>query len=163
MVVTDNGTQFTAEKFQSFLKANGIKHCLTAPGHPATNGVAENFVKTFKASLKKALLENRTKNYYEISSNFLIAYRRAAHCSSKVSPAVAMLGRELVINFDRLIPRKKQACTVDVLKHNLLQAQSKQREYHKGKRMQELREFRSFSLEIKCSSETTPILTERDG
>ncbi|XP_055586480.1 uncharacterized protein K02A2.6-like [Uranotaenia lowii] len=54
-LVTDNGTQFTATRFRDFLKANGIKQTLTAPGHPATNGAAENFVKTFKKSLKKTI------------------------------------------------------------------------------------------------------------
>ena len=45
-VVTDNGTGFTSTEFGDFLAANGIKHSKIAPGHPATNGLAENAVKT---------------------------------------------------------------------------------------------------------------------
>lgn len=37
-LVSDNGRQFTADEFQVYMKANNIKHILTAPGHPATNG-----------------------------------------------------------------------------------------------------------------------------
>ena len=40
-LVTDNGSQFTSVEFQKFLKENNIEHTLTAPGHPATNGLAE--------------------------------------------------------------------------------------------------------------------------
>ncbi|XP_040197550.1 uncharacterized protein K02A2.6-like, partial [Rana temporaria] len=43
-IVTDNGAQFTSQRF---LTAHNIKHKLTAPYHPATNGQAERFVQTF--------------------------------------------------------------------------------------------------------------------
>ncbi|XP_040195388.1 uncharacterized protein K02A2.6-like, partial [Rana temporaria] len=46
-IVTDNGAQFTSQEFQHFLTAHNIKHKLTAPYHPATNGQAERFVQTF--------------------------------------------------------------------------------------------------------------------
>ena len=43
--VTDNGPQFVSNMFQKFMKSNnGIKHILSAPYHPATNGLAERFV-----------------------------------------------------------------------------------------------------------------------
>ena len=47
-LVTDNGIQFTSADFQKFLKDNDIEHRLTAPGHPATNGLAERYVGEFK-------------------------------------------------------------------------------------------------------------------
>ena len=40
------------EEFQSFLKQNGVKHPTSAPHHPATNGLAERFVQSFKQSMK---------------------------------------------------------------------------------------------------------------
>lgn len=51
-LVTDNGTQFKSAEFKHFVKMNGLDHFSTAPGHPATNGQAENSVKTTKRSLK---------------------------------------------------------------------------------------------------------------
>ena len=51
-VVSDNGSQFTSEEFEEFMKRNGIKHMFSAPYHPATNGLVERFVQTFKKAMK---------------------------------------------------------------------------------------------------------------
>ncbi|XP_038064022.1 uncharacterized protein K02A2.6-like [Patiria miniata] len=51
-LVSDNGPQFKSEEFETFLKRNGVKHITSAPYHPATNGLAEPFVQTFKNGLK---------------------------------------------------------------------------------------------------------------
>lgn len=51
-IVSDNGPQYTSEEFQDFMRKNGIKYFKSAPHHPATNGLAERFVQTFKKSIK---------------------------------------------------------------------------------------------------------------
>lgn len=43
-VVTENRTQFTSEEFKTFMRQNGILHLTSAPGHPASNGLAERYV-----------------------------------------------------------------------------------------------------------------------
>ncbi len=46
-VVSDNGPQFASAEFQQFMQG----HIRSAPYHPASNGLVEHFVRTFKESM----------------------------------------------------------------------------------------------------------------
>lgn len=101
-LVSDNGPQFTSDEFRSFTKSNGIKHTFSAPYHPATNGLAERAVKTFKNAMKAA--KNDKGNLYTKLARFLFAYRNAPHCTTNESPAFLMFGRTLRSHLDILRP-----------------------------------------------------------
>ena len=47
-------SQFTAAKFQLFCKHNGIHHIWIAPCYPASIGLAERAMKTFKRGIQKS-------------------------------------------------------------------------------------------------------------
>lgn len=133
-LVSDNGSQFLSGEVQKFLTANGIQHKLTSPGHPATNGEAENMVKTFKSSLLKCLYE-QDKSVNSIIANFLMGYRKAIHCSTGLSPAQMMLGRDIRSALEIMNPcRKPDTQEEQTAKENVLQKQKVQMQHYRGTR-----------------------------
>lgn len=102
--VSDSGTQFTSEEFQTFLRINGIKHKRGAPYHPATNGQAERYVQTIKNKLK-AISCSKNEMRKEVS-NILLAYRRAIHSTTGKSPAMMVFGRQIRSRLDFMMPKE---------------------------------------------------------
>lgn len=94
----------TSFEFQEFLRKNGIDHILTAPGHPATNGQAENFVKTFKNSLLTSILQYKNVNMDLTINKFLFYYRITKHCTTNHTPSKLMFGREVKSLFSLMKP-----------------------------------------------------------
>ena len=46
-----NGTHFTDEQLDTWLRNLNVHHILAAPWHPKSNGLTENFVKTIKSAI----------------------------------------------------------------------------------------------------------------
>ena len=63
MIVSDNATSFTSEHFAEFCEKNGIYHVTSAPFHPASNGLAERAVQTFKSGFDKMGKEVSRRNW----------------------------------------------------------------------------------------------------
>ena len=105
-LVSDNGPQFIADEFSVFMKTSGIKHIRSAPYHPATNGLAERFVQTFKQGLRASNAEK--KSLSSKLANFLLAYRTAPHSTTGESPALLFMGRNLRTRLDLLKPDIRQ-------------------------------------------------------
>ncbi|XP_028656990.1 uncharacterized protein K02A2.6-like [Erpetoichthys calabaricus] len=101
-LVSDNGTQFTSAEFQAFVKKNGIKHITSVPYHPATNGLAERFIQSFKLSMKA--MEKEKESLHVKIAGFLLAYRNTAHSTTGQTPAMLFLGRSLRSRLDLLKP-----------------------------------------------------------
>lgn len=103
-IVSDNGPQFTSEEFKQFVDNNGIRHILTAPGHPATNGQAENFVKTVKKSIYANLNDKNPDDFDTILNRLLADYRATKHCTTQESPFKLIFGREMKTRFSSVKP-----------------------------------------------------------
>ena len=101
-LVSDNGPQFTAEEFATFMQSCGIKHTRSAPYHPATNGLAERFVQSLKQALKAS--QNSGRPLSERLCDFLLMYRNADHSTTGVSPNSLFLKREVRTRLDLLRP-----------------------------------------------------------
>ena len=115
-VVSDNGPQFISEEFSDFMKANGVKHVRIAPYHPASNGLAERFVQSFKTALKSSV--NSRLSLSHRLANYLLSYRSTPHSTTGVSPSSLFLHRHIRTRFDLLRPDREA---------RINQKQSKQR------------------------------------
>ncbi|XP_046802727.1 uncharacterized protein K02A2.6-like [Lucilia cuprina] len=103
-IVSDNGPQLTSATFQNFCKNLGVQHITTAPFHPASNGLAERFVRTFKSSVRKNIDDNMSIK--EAVFKFLSTYRFMPNVDGK-SPIELIRGRPVRTVWSQLLDRKK--------------------------------------------------------
>ncbi|XP_014206406.1 uncharacterized protein K02A2.6-like [Copidosoma floridanum] len=99
-IVTDNGPAFISQEFRKFTRNNNIDHHLVPPYHPASNGAAENAVKTFKNKFKILLLEKLNRK--DALAKYLFQYRSTPHVTTGVTPAELQMGRKFFTRFDLL-------------------------------------------------------------
>ena len=71
----DNGPQFCSEEFAIFLNTNWVRHIHCAPYHPASNGLVEHFVRTFKQALKACEPSSLSLHHIPLQDS------RQVHCS----------------------------------------------------------------------------------
>ena len=55
---SDNGGEYTAKRFQEYIKAEGVRHELTLPKTPQQNGVAERLNRTLVEMVRTMLIES---------------------------------------------------------------------------------------------------------
>ena len=101
-VVTDNGAVFTSKEFQEYMEANGIVLIHTAPYHPASNGLVERAVQTFKLGVKK--MAGETGTLEAKLARFLFSYRATPQTTTGISPGELLMGRRLRSKLDLLHP-----------------------------------------------------------
>ena len=94
VIISDNGSAFKSDEFELFLKISGIKHIMSAPYHPSTNGCVERerAVRTFKTTMKK--LTDITSMSEKLQT-FLFQYRIIPQSITGKSPAELLMNRKL--------------------------------------------------------------------
>ena len=100
IVVSDNGPTFTSEVFSTFLSDNGVKHVTVSPYSPASNGLAERGVQTFKSSIikiNKGCLREKV-------CRFLTRYRTNINSTTGVTPSELLFNRKIRTHLDLLHP-----------------------------------------------------------
>lgn len=100
VIVSDNATTFMSEEFAEFLRRNGIRHLRAPPYHPASNGLVERAVQTFKEGIKRL----KAGSLCTRLSRFLFKYRITPHSTTGQTPAELLWGRKLRSQMDLLHP-----------------------------------------------------------
>lgn len=119
-IVSDNGTPFTASEFSLFCSTNDLKHLNIPPGHPASNGAAENSVKSIKLELKKNMYAFPDYSPEAALSKYLLFYRNNQHPTTDYTPAELMLGRRVSLRFNKITSDKDIARQVKRYKGSVL-------------------------------------------
>ncbi|XP_022797451.1 uncharacterized protein K02A2.6-like [Stylophora pistillata] len=93
-ILSDNGPPFQSAEYEEFLRQNGIRKILVSTYHPSSNGLAEQFVQTFKHSLESSASDPSCTLQQRIQI-FLLSYRSTQHATTGPSLAILFLQREL--------------------------------------------------------------------
>lgn len=91
VVTSDNGPQFTSERWAMFMKRNGIHHKLTPVYHPAGNGLVERFNRVVMGSIQAAI--SAGKDWQKELKNTVWAYR-ITPTKTGYSPFKILRGRD---------------------------------------------------------------------
>ena len=93
IIISDQEPSFVSEIMRTFYKEMGIEAKYSSPYHPETNGLVENFQKTFKIMLNK--FANEEKQWDELIEPLLFAYRQSPHLSTGYSPFELLFAHEV--------------------------------------------------------------------
>src|SRR6266540_2093124 len=142
-IISDRGTHFNNQVIENLLKRFKIRHNLSTPYHPKTNGLVERFNKTLCEFLAK--LNEKRENWNEYILPTLFAYRMKINKSIQFTPFYLTYGREAILPFDednkteiilgervdklstKFTQTKKKAL------ENIEKSQSNQKKYHDRK------------------------------
>lgn len=91
-LISDNGPQFVAHEFETFLKNNGVKHIRSPAYHPASNDAAERLVQNLKRALEKG--KNDQLSLQHCIHNFLFCYRSTPQSTTGKTPEELFIKRE---------------------------------------------------------------------
>jgi Integrase core domain len=105
-LVSDNGPPFNSWQLKQFYSRYGIDHLTTAPYHPASNGIAERFVRSFKEGIIKQQRSGQTDKSRALR-NILRSYRWTPHSTTGVAPAEMLFSRSIRTELARLKPATK--------------------------------------------------------
>ena len=93
-LLSDNGAGYISRAFQDYLKLVGIRHILSAPFHPQTNGKVERYQQSLKRVVNQlpyelpSQLEKAIADFVEYYN-----YRRYHKALGNVTPADVLYGR----------------------------------------------------------------------
>lgn len=107
---TDQGRQFESALFKELCKQFRINKTRTTAFRPQSDGLVERFNRSLEDILSKYINKNQ-RDWDEQLPWALMAYRSSEHDSTKLSPCLMMLGREIELPVDLIYgphPQREQ-------------------------------------------------------
>ena len=111
MIVSDNGPQFASKVWTDVMKKLGVKAVFTTPYHPQANPV-ERANRNIKNYVTKYAADNH-RRWDEQIEQMQFALRTTVNKSTKLTPARALLGKELLAPADLVVLGKDFAIDFD--------------------------------------------------
>ena len=102
-LVSDNGPPFNSYDLVQFYKKYGINHVTAAPYHPASNGIAERFVRSFKEALTKEWNSGETDKIKTVR-RILRNYRWTPHTTTGKRPVDMVFQHTIRTELDLMKP-----------------------------------------------------------
>src|SRR6266542_3424827 len=142
-IISNRETHFNNQVIEKLLERFKIRHNLSTPYHPKTNGLVERFNKTLCESLAK--LNEERENWDEYISLMLFAYRTKVNKSTQFTLFYLTYEREVILPFDEdnkteitLEERVEEILTKFTqtkkkILENIEKSQSNQKKYHDRK------------------------------
>ncbi|CAK1554979.1 unnamed protein product [Leptosia nina] len=96
MILTDQGTNFTAELFKKTCEFLKIKQIWSSPYHPQTQGALERSHSTLKEYLKSYVNENQS-NWHRFVFTAMLSYNTSVHASTNFTPYELLFGHKAYI------------------------------------------------------------------
>jgi transposase InsO family protein len=123
-IISDNGPQFIARDFKSFIRQCGMTHVRTSFYYPQSNGKLERWHKTVKGECIRPKTPLSLEEARRIVNQFVRYYNetRLHSAIGYVAPEARLTGQDQIIFAER--------------KHKLAQAQKKRRENRRQARLQ---------------------------
>lgn len=92
-ILTDQGTNFTAELFKRTCEFLKIKQIWASPYHPQTQGALERSHSTLKEYLKSFVNENQT-NWHKFVYTAMLTYNSTIHTTTQFTPFELIFGHK---------------------------------------------------------------------
>jgi hypothetical protein len=97
-IISDKGSHFKNTMIEELCKKFEIRHKMSSPYHPQTNGLVERFNRTLCESLAK--ISEKEEQWDEHINEALFAYRINKQSTTKKTPFYLMYGREARLPLD---------------------------------------------------------------
>ena len=148
-IIMDRETHFNNRMIEELMNKFKVRHLLSTPYHPETNGLVERFNGTLCEALAKVTKEKEDWDQY--ISPVLFAYRTTKQKSTKIEPFYLTYGRKPKLPIDQeerqeiTIAERIQTLIEELprergkAKERIKESQEKQKKYHDQKIKEEIK------------------------